>query len=302
VHTFRFGLAATHLTGRKAWEDLAKRSEDAGFATLLTADHLGPMSPFPPLVSAATVTSELRVGTFVLNNALHHPLRLAQDAATVDLLTDGRLELGLGTGWNKAEFDAMGLPYDRPSRRTERLAAAVSTIRRAWSGDPTVSLGVDVDVAASPRPLQDPLPLLIGGHSDAVLRLAAEEAQIVGFTGLTWSERGLVPSGASIESFVERARFVREAAGPRADELELNVLVQSCEIGPGAEAALDSLVNRFGVARQLILETPLVLAGSPAQVTEKLQGLREQTGLSYFVVFEGVLASMAEVVGGLAGT
>jgi len=302
VHTFRFGLAATHLTGRKAWEDLAKRSEDAGFATLLTADHLGPMSPFPPLVSAAAVTSELRVGTFVLNNALHHPLRLAQDAATVDLLTDGRLELGLGTGWNKAEFDAMGLPYDRPSRRTERLAAAVSTIRRAWSGDPTVSLGVDVDVAASPRPLQDPLPLLIGGHSDAVLRLAAEEAQIVGFTGLTWSERGLVPSGASIESFVERARFVREAAGPRADELELNVLVQSCEIGPGAEAALDGLVNRFGVARQLILETPLVLAGSPAQVTEKLQGLREQTGLSYFVVFEGVLASMAEVVGGLAGT
>ena len=118
---------------------------------MLTADHLGPMSPFPPLVSAAAVTSELRVGTFVLNNALHHPLRLAQDAATVDLLTDGRLELGLGTGWNKAEFDAMGLPYDRPSRRTERLAAAVSTIRRAWSGDPTVSLGVDVDVAASPR-------------------------------------------------------------------------------------------------------------------------------------------------------
>lgn len=302
MHQFRFGLAATSLTGQKSWEDLAKRCKDAGFATLLTADHLGPLSPFPPLVSAAAVTSELRVGTFVLNNALHHPLRLAQDAATVDLLTDGRLELGLGTGWNKAEFDALGLSYDRPSRRAQRLVDAVQIIKRAWGGDPTVSLGVDMNVAASPRPLQDPLPILIGGHGDAVLRLAAEEAQIVGFTGLTWSKGGLVPSGAPIESFVERARFVRDAAGRRSDELELNVLVQSCEIGPGAESAVDALASRFGVERQLILETPLVLAGSPAQVTEKLQGLRERVGLSYFVVFEAALASMAEVVGGLAGT
>ena len=302
MHAFRFGLVATSLSGQKDWEDLAKRSEDAGFATLLTADHLGPMSPIPPLVSAAAVTSTLRVGTFVLNTALHHPLRLAQDAATVDLLTDGRLELGLGTGWNKAEFDAVGLPYDPPNRRAERLAAGVRTIRRAWGGEPTVSFGVDMDVAASPRPLQDPLPVLIGGHGDAVLGLAADEAQIVGLTGMTWSARGLVPSGASIESFVERARFVRHAAGPRADELELNVLVQSCEIGAGAGAVVDGLARRFGAERQLLLDSPLVLAGSPAQVTDKLQGLREKVGISYFVFFRRAMASMAEVVAGLAGT
>jgi hypothetical protein len=119
---------------------------------------------------------------------------------------------------------------------------------------------------------------------------------------LTWSKGGLVPSGAPVESFAERARFVREAAGPRADQVELNVLVQSCEIGPGAETAEEGLASRFGVERELILETPLVLAGSPSQVTEKLQCLRERVGLSYFVVFEGALASTTEVVRGLAGT
>jgi probable F420-dependent oxidoreductase len=301
LHPFRFGVAATSLPGPGAVEDLARRAERAGFSTLLTADHLGPMSPFPPLVAAAAVTSDLRVGTFVINNELNHPLRLAQEATTLDLLTGGRFELGVGSGWNKAEFDAMGLAYDRPSVRARRLAEAVGAVKRAWGGDPTVSVS-GTELPAVPRPVQDPLPLLIGGHSDAVLRLAAEEAQIVGFTGLTWSNDGLVPSGAAARALAERVRFVRDAAGRRADTLELNVLVQVCEIGDGAEQALDSLVERFGVERKVLEESPIVLAGSARQVKDKLQALREQVGLSYFVVFEQALSPMTEVVAALAGT
>jgi probable F420-dependent oxidoreductase len=301
VHRFRFGLAATTLAGSGAVAELARRAEGGGFATLLTADHLGPMSPFPPLLAAAGVTSDLRVGTFVINNELHHPLRLAQDAASIDLLTDGRFELGVGSGWNKAEFDAMDLAYDRPSVRAGRLAESISTVKRAWSGEPTVSVS-GVELPAVPRPAQDPLPLLIGGHSDAVLRLAAQEAQIVGFTGLTWSNGSLVPSGAAARAIAERVRFVRDAAGPRADALELNVLVQVCEMGDGAEQALDSLVERFGIERRVLDESPLVLAGSAAQVKDKLQSLREEIGLSYFVVFDRALDPMTEVVAALAGT
>jgi probable F420-dependent oxidoreductase len=301
VHRFRFGLAATTLPDSGAVEELARRSEGAGFATLLTADHLGPMSPFPPLLAAAGATSDLRVGTFVINNELHHPLRLAQDAATIDLLTGGRFELGVGSGWNKAEFDAMGLAYDRPSVRAGRLADSIRTVKRAWGGEPTVSVS-GTELPAVSRPVQDPLPLLIGGHSDAVLRLAAEEAQIVGFTGLTWSNGSLVPSGATAQAMAERVRFVRDAAGPRAESLELNVLVQVCEIGDGAEQALDSLVEQFGIERSVLDESPLVLAGSAAQVKDKLQSLREEVGLSYFVVFDRALDPMTEVVAALAGT
>jgi probable F420-dependent oxidoreductase len=282
-------------------EELARRAEGAGFATLLTADHLGQMSPFPPLLAAAGVTSDLRVGTFVINNELHHPLRLAQDAATIDLLTGGRFELGIGSGWDKAEFDVMGLAYDRPSVRAVRLAQSIGTVKRAWGGEPTLSVS-GTELPAVPRPAQDPLPLLIGGHSDAVLRLAAEEAQIVGFTGLTWSNGSLVPSGASARAIAERVRFVRDAAGERADTLELNFLVQVCEMGEGAEAAVDSLVVRFGVERKVLDKSPLVLAGSTEQVKDKLQALREEVGLSYFVVFDRALDPMTEVVAALAGT
>lgn len=170
---------------------------------------------FAPLVSAADVTSTLRLGTMVINNDFARPLRLAQEAATVDLLTDGRLELGIGSGWAKPEYDLLGIAYDRPRIRAARLADAISVMKRAWAGEVTIS-GARNDPAAVPRPLQLPQPpLLIGGHSDAVLRLAAQEAEIIGFTGVTWTGSGLGATGAGVEPFAERVGFVRSVAGDR---------------------------------------------------------------------------------------
>jgi alkanesulfonate monooxygenase SsuD/methylene tetrahydromethanopterin reductase-like flavin-dependent oxidoreductase (luciferase family) len=123
------------------WATLAQRAEDLGYSTLLTADHLGVASALAPLVAAAGVTRRLRFGTLVLNNDFHRPLRLAQEAATVDVLTGGRLELGLGSGWNKPEYDLLGLGYDSPAERAARLGDALRTMTRAWAGDEALALG-----------------------------------------------------------------------------------------------------------------------------------------------------------------
>jgi probable F420-dependent oxidoreductase len=161
----------------------------------------------------------------VINNDFFHPLRLAQEAATVDVLTDGRLELGLGSGWSRPEYDLLGVSYDRPRVRAARLADAVRTMKRAWSGEITMP-GTAESLAAVPAPLQRPHPpLVIGGHGDAILTLAAAEADIVGLTGLTWTGSALAPTGASLESLTERTAFVRAEAKTRADALECNVLV-----------------------------------------------------------------------------
>src|SRR5262249_41050439 len=162
-----------------------------------------------PLVLAADATEHLRVGTLVINNDFFHPLRLAQETATVDLLTDGRLELGLGTGWNRPEYELMGVGYDRPPIRTARLADALRIMKQAWAGDVTVD-GRTSSEPAVPAPVQRPYPvLLIGGQGDATLTLAATEADIVGFTGLTWTGSALAPTGGSLKTLSERAAFVR---------------------------------------------------------------------------------------------
>jgi probable F420-dependent oxidoreductase len=247
-------------------------------------------------------TDQLRVGTLVINNDFFHPVRLAQEAATVDMLTDGRLELGVGSGWARPEYDVLGLSYDRPRDRAARLADAVGTMKRAWSGEITVS-GLTEAVTAVPAPVQRPHPpLLIGGHGDAVLALAAKEANIVGFTGLTWTGSSLAPTGASLESLTERTAFVRARAGSRADGLEFNVLVQAVSIGEPLEEQIDQVAGDLGVSPELVRTSPLALVGSHSEVVNKLLSIREQTGISYFVVFDSALDDMGPVVTRLAGT
>src|ERR1700756_2848533 len=129
LHSFRFGVNTTTIQSRATWQDRARRLEAEGWSTVLVPDHLGGVSPCAPLVSAADVTTDLRVGNLVVNNDFFHPVRLAQEAATVDLLTDGRLELGLGSGWNEPEYQLLGVGYDRPSVRAARLRQAVATLK-----------------------------------------------------------------------------------------------------------------------------------------------------------------------------
>jgi probable F420-dependent oxidoreductase len=281
------------------WRDLARKVEDLGFSTLLAADHLAVASPFAPLVVAAGATTDLRVGTLVVNNDFHRPLRLAQEAATVDRLVDGRLELGLGSGWNKPEYDMLGVDYDPPAQRAQRLHDAVRTMKQAWAGETRIGTGERSRPVVVPPAQQPHPPIQVGGHGDAILTVAAAEADIVGFTGVTWRRDRLVPTGVSAEVIEARVSFVRSAAGDRAGQLELSALVQRVETTGGRDV-LDELAAS-GLDPRAVDDSPFFLVGPPAQLTEKLLALRERLGISYWVVFQPALDAVAPVVAELAG-
>jgi probable F420-dependent oxidoreductase len=302
MRPFRFGVSAFAPMldpSGAGFRDLARQVEDLGFSTLLAADHLAVASPFAPLVVAAGATERLRVGTLVINNDFHRPLRLAQEAATVDLLVDGRLELGLGSGWNKPEYDMLGIDYDPAPKRAVRLGEAVRTMKQAWAGELRFGTG-ESSRPAVPAPAQQPHPpIQIGGHGDALLTVAAAEADIVGFTGLTWQRTRLKPTGASAAAIEERVAFVRSAAGERAEQLELSALVQRVDTS-GDREVLDQLAAH-GLDPEAVDDSPFYLVGPPGRLTEKLLALRERLGISYWVVFQPALDAIAPVVAELAG-
>ena len=302
MHPFRFGTAVRAVTSREQVQELARRAEGKGYSTLCVADHLGLASMFPTIVSAGDATSTLRFGTLVVNNDFHMPLRLAQDAATTDVLTEGRLELGLGSGWARPEYELLGIPYRRPSVRAASLAETIPVLRKAWAGEPRFSFGPH-EVSAVPPPVQKPHPpLMIGGNGDAVLRIAATEADIVGFTGLAWRRDRLVGSAIDVESVEERIGFVRKEAGDRFDGLELNALSQVTQVTDDPEEALRPISERFGVGTAETAASPFTLVGPVPALVDKLVAIRERLGLSYFIVFEEALDPFAPVVEALAGT
>jgi probable F420-dependent oxidoreductase len=298
---FRFALQSMP-TDRTTWQDLARKAEDLGFSTLQVADHLGAADPFSPLVSAADVTTTLRVGTLVLNNELHHPVLLARQAATVDLLSDGRLELGLGTGYALGEHTAMNIPLSPPPLRVRRLGAAVRLVQALMAGktadDEIYGVqGAALGFAAVQHPHP---PILVGGHGDAVLRMAAEQAQIVQLTGLVHDADGTPrPGGFGVETIEGRVAWVRQAAGGRFANLELSALVQRTVIGAAAREEATELADRWGMEPADLAASPFLLLGSVETIVEKLLGLRDRLGISYFTVREA--DAFAPVIERLAG-
>jgi probable F420-dependent oxidoreductase len=210
-------------------------------------------------------------------------------------------DLGLGSGWNKPEYELLELSYDRPALRAARLRDAVAAMNSAWAGETLLAGGPDADsTRAVPKPVQRPHPpLLIGGHGDTVLGLAADEADI---TGLTWTGASLAPTGASTDALAERVTFVRDRAGARVGDLELNILTQGTSIGGDAEATLAGLASALGVEKELVRDSPLTLIGSVSEVVDKLVANRERLGISYVVVFDTAIDDMTPVVQRLART
>ncbi|HEX3419423.1 MAG TPA: TIGR03621 family F420-dependent LLM class oxidoreductase, partial [Stellaceae bacterium] len=194
---FRFGVNVRHAQSRAEWVEKARKIEDLGYSTLTAPDHLTDlMAPMPALVSAAEATRHLRVGTYVLNNDFRHPVLVAREAATIDLLTEGRLQLGLGAGSIRSEYEQAGLNLDRGRTRVERLTEAVTIIKGLLSGEKVTFSGRHyhvTDHAIAPVPVQKPHPpILIGGNGPRLLALAAREADIVGFSGITFKSGGAV--------------------------------------------------------------------------------------------------------------
>src|SRR4030095_9159 len=231
---------------RAAWVDKARKLEALGYAVLSVPDHLADcLAPLPALVSAAEAQTHLRIGTYVLNNDIRHPVLVAREAATVDLLTEGRLQLGLGAGFMQAEYDQMG------GRGVAPLAEAVGIIRGLFTGQRVTFVGHHYHVTQhqlQPLPVQRPHPpLLIGGDGRRLLTLAAQEADIVGLTGITFrpGDQGPELSGWTVAGVEERLQRIRDTAGARYEHLELNALVRRVEVTDHRYRAAEELVGRW---------------------------------------------------------
>jgi probable F420-dependent oxidoreductase len=312
---FRFGVMGESIRGLDDLVETARRAEAAGFSTLLLRDHFiaepfgHQLAPLAALATAAAVTRTLRIGTLVLANDYRHPVVLAKEAATLDVVSGGRFELGLGAGFSQAEYAQAGLPFDAPGTRVGRLEEAVRVIKGTWGEGPFTFEGAHyrvTELASYPRPVQRPHPpILIGAAGPRMLALAGREADIVGFQTVSTIGGAVTHDLAARrpETLRERIERVREAAGPRFPGLELS-MVASLEITDQRDEAAERFARERGwrcVAPRDVRRLPSVLIGSVAEVADGLEERRARYGLSYWVLSDRVLESAVSLVGTLAG-
>jgi probable F420-dependent oxidoreductase len=314
MREFRFSYNIFSIAARQEFVAECREAEEYGYDAVFAADHLGIPAPFPLLVAAAEATRRLRVGTLVLNAAFWNPALLAREVATTDILTDGRLELGLGSGHMKWEFDEAGIDWQGPSARAAALDHMISELQRFFSTE-FAELRGDV---AGPRPVQRTgfggygPPLLVGGTGDAVLRIAGQHAQIIGVAG-AYQVKGQPPGTfrlATAAEVDERVAFVRAQAGNRVDQIEWHLLVQAVVVTDDRRAAVDDLVARhrrhfeaLGVTDERAvptvddtLETPFYLIGTVEEIAAQLRRSRERWGYSYVTVHGPYMRTFAPVI------
>jgi probable F420-dependent oxidoreductase len=307
---FRFGVQVSKAPSGRAWRDLARKVEDLGYSSLLMPDHLDEQwAPLVALTAAAEATSTLAVGTLVLGNDYRHPVVAAKELATLDLLSDGRLEAGIGAGWMTSDYEAAGIALDPPAVRVERLAEAVAVMKALWRDGSCEHVGRHYQVRGAkgyPLPHRRPGPLLvIGGGSRRVLSLAAREADIVGLNpslkaGVIGPE---AVASAAPDRYDERVRWVREAAGERLADIDLQCLTFFVRVGHGAADAVAAMASAaFGMSPEQAAEVPLALAGTVPEMVDVLHARRARWGVNYVVVHEAELESFAPVVAQLTGT
>jgi probable F420-dependent oxidoreductase len=308
VRPFRFGVQLAKASDGKAWADQARAAEDLGYSTILMPDHFGDQwGPLVGLTAAAAATTSIRLGALVFGNDYRHPAILAREMATLDVVSDGRLELGMGAGWLRSDYDELGLPHDRPGVRVDRLHEAVRVVKALWAGGEVTFAGTHYELEGArclPKPLQQPHPpVLVAGGSRRVLGVAAREADIVGFnTSLAAGKRGPeAAQSALVEHFRERVAWVREAAGERFDDLELQCYTAFCLVGVDPQTTAAFMAPAFGVTPEQALEVPIVLVGSVDQISDTLERRREEFGFSYWSIPGDALHAFAPVVARLAG-
>jgi probable F420-dependent oxidoreductase len=276
MRPFRFGVALYVPGSRAEWVAKCRQAEDLGYDVVGVVDHLGRVAPIPALLLAAEATERIRLNTYVLNASFHNPVLLARDLAGLDEFTGGRLEVGIGAGYVRAEFEAAGIEWGTPGRRFGRVVDVVTEIDRAFTD--------------RPRP-----PLLLGGRGDRMLAFAAEHADTVALTGTApgAAEGRLALAGAA--ALAERADFVQRVLDGR--DTELNLMVHFVRITDDRRTALETahrLVPHLGVEELGSLAT--VLVGSADAAAEQLQRTRETLGASYFTVLEDDLSRLAPVI------
>jgi probable F420-dependent oxidoreductase len=281
---FKFGVSGRGETMGQ-WQDFARKAEDLGYWSLDLPDHFTrQFSPLPALVAAGQVTSRIRFATTMICNDFRHPVMLAKEAATVDVLTGGRFELGIGTGSRPDDLAEAGMREDSPGIKVDRITEVLRILKLYYGSGEKISFAGEhyriADIEAYPKPVQQPMPIMMGARGNRMLRLAAREADIIGVM-----MSGDEPAG----TLAEKMAVVREAAGGRYDQIEFtqlffNVQVDGQPRAPGAQ--------RPGLS----------LVGSRDQIVEQLLRLREEDNVSYIMVIGPVIDAFAAVVAKLAGT
>lgn len=304
MHPFRFGLHASAAPDMAAWRGLARAGEALGYSTLYVTDHLD--SQFGPLVAmavAAEATPSLRVGTLVLNNDLRNPVVLAKEIATLGLAAEGRVEVGFGAGWLRSDYGAAGIGRDGPGSRTTRLSESLAIMKTLWRDGQVTFQGEHYTVAdarCDPRPASPPR-VIVGGGSERVLTVAAREADVVNTSLAVVGKGDRVAAEATVDHFDRCLGWVRDAAGDRFDQLELQVRVSSV-VAAASRRAATRAATLLGFPGEEALGLPVLLIGTVDEMCERLLERRERWGFSNVVVPADALDTFAPVVARLAGT
>jgi probable F420-dependent oxidoreductase len=306
MNPFRFALHSSLASTMPAWRESAREAESLGYSALYITDHLD--AQFGPLVAlavAAEATSTIHVGTLVMNNDLRNPVILAKEIAALGLAAEGRVEVGLGAGWLRSDYDEAGIEYRVARERIDRLAESLTILTSLWNDGEVNFEGAHYvvrDARCAPRPTSPPR-LIVGGGSRRILSLAAQVADTVGInTSLASGEKGGdVASQATFDHYDNCLRWIREAAGDRFDALELQITAVAAMVVGTRRAALRS-ATMLGFPGDEALELPVLLIGTVDELCERLIERRERWGFSNVVVPDHSLHAFAPVVAQLSGS
>jgi probable F420-dependent oxidoreductase len=304
VGPIRFSIQIPHAPSQAHWADLVHRAEDAGFYSVSVPDHLGPslpqLAPVAALAAAAAVSSRIRLAITVLNNDFRHPVLVAKELATLDLLSNGRVDMGLGAGWLPEDYTSTGIAaWDPAGVRVGRLEESMTLLRQLLTGDSVTFHGRHYHVeefASFPRPVQQPIPLMIGAGAKRMLTLAAQRAQIISIiTRLDGN------ADTRRDAFERQLGWIRDAGGFERKDLQVGVRVLFGQVGDGDRRALaESLGAARGMDADEVLSSPFGLVGDLTAIKDHLRSVSERYGVSYFTVSEDLAWQIAPVVAELA--
>jgi probable F420-dependent oxidoreductase len=300
-------MQLSHAPTGRAWTESARQAEADGYGVISLADHLGEQfGPLTALAAAAAVTDSVRLSMFVLANDLRHPAVLAKEIATLDVISAGRVELGIGAGWNASEYGAMGIPFDPPATRIQRLDESVNLLKGLLTGRATTFPGRHyrtLDLEVRPVPVQARIPFVLGGGGRRMLALAVRQADTV---SVSTDNRARTSAGALSDSIgwrtvAKQIDWVRDAAGPRFEDLEINFRVLAVAVTEDREAAAHQLSSQFGASPDVILGSPFLFIGSRQEIEDQVYRAREDLGVSYYTISQRHAEMAAPLVATLTG-
>jgi probable F420-dependent oxidoreductase len=302
---FRFGTKATNAKSAAQWSELAKQAEDLGYVSFQIDDHFGgQLAPVPAIMAAASATTKVLVGPHVAGVDFRNPVVFAKEAATIDLLSEGRFIMGIGAGWAATDYAAAGIEQASAATRIERLGEAIQIFRGLWGEGKFSFAGKHYTVGeldGRPKPVSN-IPILVGGGGDKILTLAAQHADIVGvnpkIVARSINPRSMATAAAEVVD--DRIRLIREAAGDR--DVELQVQIFATVVTDDPQGVAEKFAPAFGLPPEVVLNAPFFQIGSAQQITENFQSMRERWGISYIVFQNDATQAMAPVVSALSGT